>query len=339
MSTEVVAVDPESPQSDAIGRAAEVIRRGGLVAFPTETVYGLGADALSETAVLRIFAAKGRPANNPLIVHVLDVAAARELTTAWPAVADQLAAAFWPGPLSIVLPKSSHVPDAVTAGGPTVALRIPNHPVARALIAASGRPLAAPSANPSTRVSSVRAEHVMQGLVGKVDMILDAGRTSGGLESTVVDLSGDAPRLLRPGLIDEQQLRRVLTAAPLWDCRHAQTTDAALPSPGMLAKHYSPSVPVHLTPGSGRDEVFRRAATGRVIGWILRETALSAVGPLPPNVRPVELGNEPAVYAARLYDTLHALESAGVDEIVVELPPDEVAWRAARDRLQRAAAE
>lgn len=337
MKTEIAAVDAEHPQADVIARAAEVLRRGGLVAFPTETVYGLGADALSEAAVRRIFTAKGRPANNPVIVHVNDVATAQTLTTVWPDAARRLAERWWPGPLTIVLPRAAQVPDVVTAGGPTVAIRMPAHPVARALIAAAGRPLAAPSANPSARVSSTTAEHVRRGLGGRIEMILDGGPTPGGLESTVVDLSGPTPRLLRPGLVSAAELREVLGDGLIGVDVHATEADDALPSPGLLKKHYSPTVPTYLTADDGASRVAELIANRQKVGWItLGEPHVVTPTPL---VRLIVLPAEPTAYSARLYATLHELEAAGVAAIVVQRPPPTPVWAAVLDRLRRAAAE
>ncbi len=222
--TVVRQVSAEHPQEAAIAEAAEVLRRGGLVALPTETVYGLGANALEAGAVQAIFAAKERPPRNPVIVHVADAEAARALAAAWPERAGQLAERFWPGPLTLVLPKRPVVPDIVTAGGATVGLRVPAHRVALALLKAADVPIAAPSANRSSRVSPTTAAHVLADLEGRIDMILDAGPTSGGLESTVLDLTVEPPRVLRPGLVSVAQLEEVIgpvnvsSAAALGHC-------------------------------------------------------------------------------------------------------------------------
>src|SRR5919202_2722131 len=205
-------VDPEHPEPEPIARAAAVLKQGGLVAFPTETVYGLGANALDAAAVARIFAAKGRPAYNPLITHVADVAGARRLARHWPESAERLAAAFWPGPLTVVVPKRPEVPDAVTAGLDSVAVRVPAHPVALALLREAALPVAAPSANRSTQLSPTTARHVEQALGDRVDLILDGGPTRVGIESTVVDLTGDVPVLLRPGLLAARDLEPVVGA-------------------------------------------------------------------------------------------------------------------------------
>jgi len=338
METLVERIDPQSPEPAVVAKAAALLRAGGVVAFPTETVYGLGADALDEASVRKIFEAKGRPSNNPVIVHVASTADARRLATTWPAAADRLAERFWPGPLTLVLPKADIVPSITTAGGPTVALRVPAHPVARALIETSERPLAAPSANLSTRVSATRAEHVLAGLTGRIEMVLDGGPTSGGLESTVVDVSTPTPRLLRHGLIDVGTLREVLGGALEVIDRRAGETDAGLASPGMLRKHYSPAVPLDLADDAGSRRVAEVSEGGLRVGWITcggGETALT----IGPSVLHIDLGSEPAGYARSLYDTLHRMEAAGVERIVVARPPQTAGWEAVHDRLSRAAAK
>ncbi len=332
MSPEVVPVDPLAPERDAIARAADVIRRGGLVALPTETVYGLGACALDAQAVARIFAAKGRPATNPLIVHVSSTADAKPLASDWPQLADQLAARFWPGPLTLVLPKAQCVPDIVTAGGSTVALRVPAHAIARALIDVSQTPLAAPSANPSGRISATRAEHVLRLLGDRVDLVLDGGPTPGGLESTVVDVTTDPPRLLRPGLIPQDELEDAI-GGPL--SRSVASESEPLRSPGMLSRHYAPCVPLICDEAGGVALVAELKDAGYQVGWIRFEDRGA------PFVSDVPLGlmsRDPVVYARNLFDTLHSLEEQGVDRIVVAMPPDEPQWATIRDRLRRAAA-
>jgi L-threonylcarbamoyladenylate synthase len=303
----VIQLDPIEPDPAVIAEAAEAIRGGGLVAFPTETVYGLGADARNERAAARIYAAKGRPANNPLIVHFATVDDARALTTRWPESAERLARAFWPGPLTLVLPRSTSVPDLVTAGGPTVALRSPSHPVARALIQAAGTPIAAPSANRSGELSPTLAEHVRKSLEGRIDLLLDAGPTTAGLESTVVDLSGEKPRILRPGPIAPDRLRAFLGEVDL--PRAIATTAPALPSPGMLARHYAPRTPLRF----GAPELRERVGL-------------------------LKLSSDPAEAAESLYRKLHELDDGRFDVILVDLPPETEEWLAVRDRLLRAAA-
>jgi L-threonylcarbamoyladenylate synthase len=332
METVVLPVSAVEPEADVIARAAAVLRGGGLVAFPTETVYGLGANALDAAAVGRIFAAKGRPANNPLIVHVAEAAEAQQVAAAWPEAAARLAARFWPGPLTLVLPKRDVVPDAVTAGGPTVAVRVPAHPVARALIRAAGMPVAAPSANRSTRLSPTRAEHVLGGLAGRIDLLLDGGPTAGGLESTVLDVTGTPPRLLRPGLVTPGEIEAVVGEI----ARPEGTPGAAdrpLPSPGMLGRHYAPRAVVRCFEEISREQVRALLREGRNLGWL----TFGGAAPQADGVRVVVMPREPEAYAAQLYAVLHALDAAGVDQIVVELPPNTEEWLAVRDRLRRAA--
>jgi L-threonylcarbamoyladenylate synthase len=328
----LVRLSADAPDPGVLARAAELLRSGQLVAFPTETVYGLGANALDPGAVARIFGAKGRPAYNPLIVHVADVSAARRLVLHWPESASALAQRWWPGPLTLVLPKAPEIPDLVTAGLPTVALRIPSHPVALALLRAVGLPLAAPSANRSGEVSPTTAAHVVQSLGSRVPLILDGGPTSVGIESTVVDLSGPVPVLLRPGMITREELTEILGPVML-----AAAADdlAARPSPGMLDRHYAPRARLVLYDGpEDRIAVHAiaecRAAGGRSVA-LAREAA-------PVGVDEVErMPANPAAYARELYGTLHRIDGGGAALILVERPPGDAAWDGVRDRLERAA--
>jgi L-threonylcarbamoyladenylate synthase len=329
--TEVATVDALQPEAEVLGRAAGVLRRGGLVAFPTETVYGLGANALDQAAVGRIFAAKGRPASNPIIVHVATTEQAKELAASWPQLAGRLAERFWPGSLTLVLPKSSVVPDLVTAGGDTVALRCPAHAVARGLIEAAALPLAAPSANVSTRVSPTRAEHVLRGLSGRIDMLLDGGPTPGGLESTVLDVTTTPPRLLRPGLVSRHDLEELI--GPV-ETGADSSAVAPARSPGVLERHYAPSVPLECVRDSS-PRVKELCLAGMRVGWLTIGPA--AEGRLS-GVFTVELPADAAGYSAQLYAALHSLEAMRLDRIVVELPPQGDAWLAVHDRLRRAAA-
>ena len=311
--------------------AAEIIRHGGLVAFPTETVYGLGANAFGETAVLRIFAAKGRPSYNPIIAHVASVEQAQALVTQWPDAAGRLAATFWPGPLTLVLPKASHVPLALTAGRDTVAVRMPAHPVALALIRAADCPIAAPSANRFTQLSPTTADHVERGLGGRVDMILDSGSTLVGIESTVVDLSGATPVLLRPGTLSRAALEQVL-GVPLDDPVPAARATEARPAPGMLDRHYAPRARMELAPAPDVAAVIaRETAAGRRVGAIV--IVASAAGSSALHRLPADA----AGYAHGLYAAMHAVDDAGCDIACVELPPDAPEWAGVNDRLRRAA--
>lgn len=352
-------VSATRPDTTVIAEAAAVLRRGGLVAFPTETVYGLGANALDAAAVQQIFAAKGRPANNPIIVHVADAVAAEQLAAHWPEGAAQLAAQFWPGALTLVLPKRPEVPEIVSAGGPTVGLRVPGHRVALALLESAGIPIAAPSANRSTAVSPTTAEHVLGGLDGRVDLILDAGPTEGGLESTVLDLTVDPPRVLRPGLVTVRQLQEVIgqvAIADRWVTHGPNSEEPAaepseepaekplqepfaepLRSPGMLARHYAPRAKVICIDKENETRMLEKLARGSSLGWLrlpgrpAREFSEAA------NIKVIEMPPDATGYAARLYAALHELDGAGVEYIVVDSPPHDDAWLAIHDRLRRAA--
>lgn len=316
-----------TPAAPAIAEAARVLNAGGLVAFPTETVYGLGALALDPAAVAGIFRAKGRPSYNPLIVHVSDAAMARPLVSDWPEAAETLTRAFWPGPLTLVLPKAPGVPDAITAGLPTVALRAPAHPVALALIAATGAPIAAPSANPSTAISPTLARHVQKGLNGRIDLILDGGPTAVGMESTVLSLVGDEPVLLRPGGIRRDQIEALIGPVKL---RHeAPAGEAARPSPGLMAVHYAPKVPTWRLPATALAGLHEQVGLQGAI-------TIGPAVPLPAGWRHVVLPADPAGAAAGFYAALHELEDAGVAAIWIAEPPEGAAWEALRDRLGKA---
>lgn len=295
-----------APTPDVLAEAARILRRGGLVAFPTETVYGLGANALDAQAVGRIFAAKGRPASNPLIVHVESAAAARGLAQHWPESGDRLAAAHWPGPLTLVVRRTEAIPSIVTAGGDTVGLRVPAHPVALALLRAAGVPLAAPSANRSEQISPTTAQHVADSLGPFVDdlLILDGGPCEVGIESTVVDVTGATPVVLRPGMIriagDTQRAR----AAAHEPAR----------APGQRERHYAPDKPLVVVHAS---ELTRLQQEGDVV---------------------LQLPPTPEAAANMLYAELRRLDAdPRARRIVVLAPPDDAAWDAIRDRLRRAA--
>ena len=321
----------------SVQRAAELLRSGGLVAFPTETVYGLGANALDPAAVGRIFAAKGRPPTNPLIVHIPDAAAARTLVRSWPAAAQRLADAFWPGPLTLVLPKQPQVPDIVTAGLDAVGVRVPSHPLAQELLRATGLPIAAPSANRSTELSPTRAEHVARSLGDAVDGIVDGGPTGVGLESAVIDLTGAEPRLLRPGSLDLERLREV--CGPLrWEGHTIARKGAAQLAPGMMERHYAPRAQLVLVDGGDaaavqdmEKESQAQRARGRKVGCI-GFGGLQLEADWTHEFDP----QDPETVGRELYARLHELDARGADFIYVERPPAGNRWLAIRDRLQRA---
>jgi len=295
----------------SIKEAAAKIRAGGLVAFPTETVYGLGANALNPAAVQQIYELKHRPTTSPLIVHVASIEMARRLVADWPPLAENLANRWWPGPLTLVLLKRSEVPDVVTAGLPTVGVRMPAHPVALALIEEAGVPIAAPSANRFSGLSPTRAEHVRVAFGNAVD-VLDGGPAQVGLESTVVAIQDGQLKLLRPGMLSLGDLE-LQTAA----------SHEAHPAPGMHERHYSPRSPLLLVEGPEN----LPNAQGAYL-WRLK----------PGNVaKSVRMPRDPATYAARLYAVLHELDAGNHPWIAVEIPPDTADWAAIHDRLRRAA--
>jgi L-threonylcarbamoyladenylate synthase len=343
--TERLAVDPSHPDANVIALAAERLRSGALVAFPTETVYGLGAHALDRDAVARLFTAKERPESDPLIVHVRSLDEAAPLVRSIPPEARRLAAAFWPGPLTLVLRRSSKVPDEVTAGLDTVAIRAPSHPVARALVAAARVPVAAPSANRFSRPSPTRAAHVLEDLDGRIDLVLDGGPTPVGVESTVIDLTRRPPAILRPGAVTLEALREIVPDVILASTRAA--VDGPQASPGLLEKHYSPRAPLTLYDGARSaviDALLRDAdrerAAGRRVGLLLAEEDRRAVPPSDPDILVGSLGTfaDPAAVAANLYDVLRRLDASGVDVILARAFPEAIGLAPAiRDRLLRAA--
>ncbi len=296
----------------SIEHAAGLIRAGKLVAFPTETVYGLGANALDPDAVARIFKVKGRPSTSPLILHVDSLEMAHSLASAWPAAAEELARRFWPGPLTLVVPKNPRVPDVATAGLSTVGLRMPAHPMALELIRAAGVPIAGPSANRFTALSPTTAEHVRASLGDAVDYILDGGPCPVGIESTV--LSADPPVLFRPGVIPLADLEAV--TGPL---RVAKAGRGSHASPGMHKRHYQPATPLYLgaPPSTGRGF------------WLWLTPGREGAG--------MRMPADPRGYAAVLYATLHSLDRQRFDWIAVEPPPDSPEWAGVLDRLRRAA--
>ncbi|HLJ45019.1 MAG TPA: L-threonylcarbamoyladenylate synthase [Bryobacteraceae bacterium] len=306
--------------SDAvIEAAARLIREGKLVAFPTETVYGLGANALEAAAVEQIFVVKGRPQTSPLIVHVSSLEMARGLVVDWPERAAALAERFWPGPLTLVLPKSPCVPDRVTAGLPTVGIRMPQHPVALDLIRAAGVPIAAPSANRFTELSPTTAAHVRRAFGDRIAMILDGGTTDVGIESTVLSLADVQPLLLRPGMVTRAQIEEavgpVLAASGVAGRPHA--------SPGMHPRHYSPATPLLIVDGGALPEHGHGA-------YLWRETPGACQ-------QSIQMPLGAREYARQLYDTLHKLDVLGLEWIAVERPPLTVDWAGISDRLERAA--
>ncbi|MBA4148980.1 MAG: threonylcarbamoyl-AMP synthase [Verrucomicrobia bacterium] len=320
--------------AEAVQRTVELLRAGELVAVPTETVYGLAGNAFDAVAVEKIFEMKGRPKQNPIIVHVASFETARSCVADWPEIAGKLATSFWPGPLTMVLPRSKDVPDVVTAGGATVGLRWPSHPFMQAVIRECGFPLAAPSANLANQVSPTNAEHVRRALGNKIALIVDGGQSQVGIESTVLDLTATPPRLLRPGMIHEESLLAVTGELTLG----FGDSEEVLKSPGLLKKHYSPKAKLVLL--SWRDESdLKRQLDGYSVA--LAKVHLIAHTKIPLNM---ELGrvsvipHDAEAFARAIYAELHHCDEAGAELIVVEELPRNSEWRGIADRLQRAAA-
>ena len=327
----VLAVDPRDPDAGALAEAARVLRAGGLVAFPTETVYGLGGLALDQRALARVFEAKGRPTHHPLIAHVASDAQARALARSWPETAVRLAGAFWPGPLTLVVERAAHVPAALAGGASSIALRVPSHPVARALLLALAEPVAAPSANRYQGLSPTTAAHVVKQLGDRVDLVLDGGPCEAGIESTVVDARFDPPVVLRPGALDIAALGAVVPS--IRSRPQDPAADETRASPGMDARHYAPRAPLRIAPT--RDEAVSMALTvaaqGQRVGLVVREPLAGQGAGLEVRVLP---GDAPG-YARLFYAALHDLDDAGVSAIVVHAVPDDPAWWAVADRLAR----
>ncbi|OUM95146.1 MAG: threonylcarbamoyl-AMP synthase [Paenibacillaceae bacterium ZCTH02-B3] len=355
METRLVAVDPEHPDEQAIAAAAEIIRRGGLVAFPTETVYGLGANALDPAAVRGIFRAKGRPSDNPLIVHLADPADLPVVAVPLPLV-EPLARRFWPGPLTLVLPRTAAVPDETTAGLDTVAVRVPDHPVALALIRASGCPIAAPSANRSGRPSPTTAAHVLADLAGRIAGVLDGGPAGIGVESTVirVDETGRCIHLLRPGGVTADQLHRAAPHMDIHDASESAAEAAVARSPGMKYTHYAPRGALTVVrcgdpaanPAEARQRILRAIRRelealrerGTKTGVLLFGGGEPAGGPVQADLV-LDLGpaDRPEEAARRLYAALRRFDDAGTEVIFAEAMPETGIGRAVMNRLYKAA--
>lgn len=334
-----------------IARAVEILRRGGLVAFPTETVYGLGADALNPRAVDRIFQVKGRPVSHPLIVHLASAGDLGAWAAEVPDAARRLAGAFWPGPLTLILRRASNVPDAVTGGQDTVGVRVPAHPVAQALLEAFGSGIAAPSANRFGRISPTRAEHVRADLGGDVDLVLEGGPSRVGIESTIVDVSRERVTVLRPGHVTTRMLSEVLgvqveglghfrSSGDDVDAGELESEEDRMPrAPGTLAAHYAPQTPLELIERVSIVQRLDAAPAGTRYGVVF----LGIVEGEAPRSQEgahvvIRLPGDPDGVARELYATLRRLDTVGAAAILVEEPPRGSAWDGVRDRLRRAAA-
>ncbi|MHC1764823.1 MAG: L-threonylcarbamoyladenylate synthase [Verrucomicrobiia bacterium] len=320
--------------ADAVQEAANLLRAGELVVLPTETVYGLAARAQDARAVKKIFEVKGRPAHNPVIVHVAGHEMARRCAATWPHAAEKLARAFWPGPLTLVLPCAAVIPAIITAGGSTVGIRWPAHPVFQAVIEACDFPLAAPSANRSGELSPTTAAHAQRALGDQVGLILDGGPAQIGIESTVLDVSVSPPRILRPGMIHAESLEAVIGQVAFTE----STQPGPLRSPGLLQKHYSPKARLRVWEGTaeGLADLIRQSGADPSRVHLLRHRAsptLGHVGQL------CAMPRDPRAFARALYAELHHADEAGAALIVVEAVPDSAEWQGIADRLRRASAQ
>jgi L-threonylcarbamoyladenylate synthase len=334
--TEILPTHTPALFAAAVKRAAALLRASEVVALPTETVYGLAASALDEKAVAKIFHAKGRPANNPIIVHVASLGMAKRCAADWPAVADKLAKSFWPGPLTLIVPRAKEIPDNVTAGGETVGIRWPAHPFIQVVIRECDFPLAAPSANLSGRVSPTNAEHVRRQLGGKISLIVDGGQSQVGIESTVLDLTVRPPQILRPGMIHIESLAAVCGEVQNPKFK-VQSPGPPLRSPGLLAKHYSPKAKLAVL--NWRDDADLRSqlstfnfqpSTGCIIAHTQIPSAerFAGVSVIP---------HDAEAFARAIYAELYRCDEAGAKWIVVEAPPESPEWHGIADRLRRAA--
>lgn len=338
MTAEILPTHTAALFATAVRRATALLSAGELVALPTETVYGLAANALNPQAVAKIFPAKGRPAHNPLIVHIVGRSMAEACVSHWSPLVDKLARAFWPGPLTLVLPRSAAIPDLVTAGGPTVALRWPAHPFIQAVIRECGFPLAAPSANLSNHLSPTNVEHVRQQLGGVIPLIVDGGQSQVGIESTVFDLSAVPHRILRPGMIHAAALMAVTREPVASPPAEPGAAAEALRSPGQLKKHYSPKARLLLL--AWQDDLdLKRQLAGHQLSPAGCQIIAHAHIPSPDDFgRVCVIPHDAEAFARALYAQLHNCDVPGAGCIVVELPPDQPEWSGITDRLRRAAA-
>lgn len=342
MDTEIIKIDMHNPERDKLAYAAEVLRNGGLVAFPTETVYGLGANALDEAAVAGVFKAKGRPADNPLIVHISDSKSLDMLSVNLPAITGKLADKFWPGPLTLVIPGSPAIPKIVTAGLASVAVRIPSHPVAQALISMAGVPVAAPSANSSGKPSPTCAKHVIEDLNGKIDVIIDSGGVDVGLESTVLDITSPTPAILRPGGITFEQLSSLLGKVDV--CPSLTDNGAAVhapKAPGMKYRHYAPKARIIVFEGRLErvvEEINKLSSQNKKEGIKSAVLATDETINLYPGTDVVSMGSRrrPETIASKLFHALRDFDCKDTQVILAEAVEDRGIGLAVMNRLVKA---
>jgi L-threonylcarbamoyladenylate synthase len=335
VTAEILCTHSPALFAAAVKRVVELLRAGEVVALPTETVYGLAANAFDEKAVAQIFQIKGRPANNPVIVHVASVEMAKRCVNQWPGNADRLAKAFWPGPLTLVLPRAQEIPGNVAAGGTTVGVRWPGHPFIQAVIRECGFPLAAPSANLSGRISPTNAEHVRKQLGGSIPLIVDGGQSQVGIESTVLDLSVSPPQILRPGMIHVESLAAV--------CGKVQSSrfkvqSSERRSPGLLKKHYSPKAKLVVLNWQNDVDLNSQLSTLNLQPSTRHVIAHTNIPSAEKFARVSVIPHDAEAFARAIYAELHRCDEAGAELIVVEAPPELPEWSGIADRLKRAAA-
>lgn len=335
MQTEVLPAHTPELFQNAVRRASDLLRGGEIVALPTETVYGLAANALDEAAVEKIFRIKGRPAHNPIIVHVASLEMAKRCVAAFPRPAEGLAKAFWPGPLTLVLPRARIIPEIVTAGGQTVGVRWPSHPLIQAVIRECDFPLAAPSANLSNRVSPTNAVHVRKQLDGKIAAIVDGGQASVGIESSVLDLTVSPPKILRPGMIHRESL--LAAGFPVVHADAPNETEM-FKSPGQLRKHYAPKAKLLILSWIDGPDLEFKIRNAKINPSECHVIAHSRIPSPEPFARVCVIPHDAEAFARAIYAELHHCDDTGAETIVVEAPPDAPEWVGITDRLRRASA-
>ena len=336
MKTEILSTHTPALFNAAVQHATELLRAGEVVVLPTETVYGLAANALDAKAVAKIFQVKGRPAHNPIIVHVVGNEMAQTCVAQWPELAEKFSKAFWPGPLTLVLQRAEKIPAIVTAGGDTVGIRWPSHPFIQAIIRACGFPLAAPSANLSNQISPTNAEHVRVQLAGKIPLIVDGGQSQVGIESIVLDLTVSPPKILRPGMIHAESLAAV--SGEVTSDKWQMTSGDALRSPGMLQKHYSPKARLVVLDWNDDADLRCKIQNSK---FKIQNCHVIAHTKIPggfPAKNVSVIPHDAEAFARALYAELHRCDAAGAELIVVETPPEAPEWAGIAARLQRAAA-
>jgi L-threonylcarbamoyladenylate synthase len=335
MNTEILPAHTPELFQKAVRRTTELLRAGQVVALPTETVYGLAANALDPQAVAKIFEIKGRPSANPVIVHIADLPMAKRCARFFPPLAEQLAKAFWPGPLTLILPRAETIPKIVTAGGETIGIRWPSHPLMQAVIRECGFPLAAPSANLSNQISPTNAAHVQKQLDGRISIIVDGGQSAVGIESSVLDLTVTPPQILRPGMIHAESFA---AAGMLVSTQNPLVETGILKSPGQLKKHYSPRAKLLVLSWNNEDELKFKIEILKFKTLNCHIIAHACIPSAEPFARVCVIPHDAEAFARAIYAELHRCDEEGAQAIIVEAPPTTPEWSGIADRLRRAAA-